>query len=158
MENPTSDIFSISPQTYAKARTRQYACVWAAALAIPAIIAIVAGFYDIRWWFVGLIVIFIVYPMAITMAWFSLTGSPSMTLLLRPQRWTFRKDRRVDIEFFHFDTEENPEPAERLTVAIRSVNAGSRYIVLRTMPGQRFGLILIPVAFMPPEYLNLYSE
>ena len=81
-----------------------------------------------------------------------------MTLLLRPQRWTFRKDRRVDIEFFHFDTEENPEPAERLTVAIRSVNAGSRYIVLRTMPGQRFGLILIPVAFMPPEYLNRYSE
>lgn len=158
MGNPTSDIFSISPQTYAKARTRQYACVWAAVLAIPVIIAIVAGFYDIRWWFVGLIVIFIVYPMAITMAWFSLTGSPSMTLLLRPQRWTFRKDRRVDIEFFHFDTEENPEPAERLTVAILSVNAGSRYIVLRTMPGQRFGLILIPVAFMPPEYLNLYSE
>lgn len=158
MENPTSDIFSISPHTYAKARARKYAGAWAVALVLPVIAAVIAGFYDMRWWFVGLIVLFIIYPMVLTMAWFSLTGSPSMALLLRPQRCTFRRDRKVDIEFFHFDTEENPEPADRITVAISDADAGSRYITLKASPGQRLGLILIPVSQMPPEYLNLYSE
>lgn len=160
MENSTSDIFSISPQTYAKARARKYAGAWAAALVLMVIVAVVAGFYDMRWWFFGLIVLLIVYPMALTMAWFSLIGSPSVALLLRPQRCTFRSDRKVDIEFFHFDfdTEENPEPSDRLTVAICGVDSGSRYITLKASPGQRLGLILIPVSQMPPEYLNLYSE
>lgn len=158
MEDSASEIFNISPKTYAAARARQYAGALTAALALPLTAALIAGFYDVRWWFVGLMVIFIIFPMVLTMAWFSLTGSPSMALLLRPQRWTFRDDRKIDIEFFRFDLEENPAPIERRTVAIRDVSPGSRYAIFKAAKNQSFHILLIPVELLPAEYINLYSE
>lgn len=158
MTDTTSEIFSISAKTYAAARARQYAGAWAAALILPLVAAVIAGFFDMRWWFVGLMALFIVYPMVLTMAWFSLTGKAYMALLLRPQRWTFHKNRRLDIEFFRFDMEKDSEPMERRSITIKDIAPGSHYISFKAAPGQHFDILLIPAELVPAEYLNLYSE
>lgn len=158
MDTATSEIFSIPAKAYAAARARRYAGAWATALALPLIAALIAGFYDMRWWFVGLMALFILYPMMLTMAWFTLTGSPAMALLLRPQRWTFNGDKSIYIEFFHFDTEEHPEPVDRRTVTVRDVASGGRFSTVKAAPNQQFDILLIPSGLVPPEFLNICSE
>ncbi len=153
-----TEIFTVPAASYASAYGSRHLGTWAAVLALPLLASIIAGFFDIRWWFVGLMLLLIVCPMAVAMAWISLIGRPSMALRLRPQQWTFNDDGKIHVDFFHFDRSEHPEAIASENVCIASVSPGSRYTTVRLQPGARFDLLLIPAAMLPAAILNTFSE
>lgn len=102
----------------ATASRRLWSVAW-----IPAMLLIaagIAGTADSRFWFLGLMLLFIVYPMAMSMAWFRLVGHPSMEYLLRPQTWLIDGDSLI-VRFhnYHSDDEEG-EPTVKETIAFSS--------------------------------------
>lgn len=111
-----TSIFRIPATEFVKvsASRRLWSVAWIPALLIIA--AAIAGAADSRFWFLGLMFIFIVYPMAMSMAWFRLVGHPSMELLLRPQSWTLDGDSLI-VRFHNYEPEEKEcEPAVKETV------------------------------------------
>lgn len=158
METFRSDIFQVPAATYAKACLSRKAGSGTVLLIIPVAIGAIAGFADIRWWLVTLMLLLLVYPMAITMAWLSMMGKPAMAMRLRPQRWTIAADGNMSLEFFHFEREDNPEPVNTETASIASISPQGQYTAVRLKPGNRFDFLLIPSRMMPPTILNTYCE
>lgn len=157
-----TDIFTVPAKAYATAYARQHAGAWVAALAVPVLAAVVAGFYDMRWWIVGLMALMIVYPMVLTMAWLTLTGRPSMAMRLRPQQWTFGNGGSLDVDFFRFDVVADEaagrSPVGEVTSAISAVKPCGAYYAVRLVAGAPFDILLIPSRMMPTELLNDYPE
>lgn len=151
----TTAVFSIPAQEYVKAtaRRRLGAAAWLPALLLAA--AVPAGFADSRWWYVGLMAALIIYPMALSMAWFALVGHQSMELLLRPQRWTL-SDGTLTVEFMHYLTAKGDSaPSEPTVKASLSFPAAilddaehGRRLTLVPAPenSHRIKFLLIPAA------------
>lgn len=158
MELNQSEIFTVPAKEYAKAMASRHSGMLAAAAIVPILILAIAGFYDLRWWLVGLMLLMLVYPMMLTIGWFAVTGRPSMGLLLRPQRWSFGNGNSIHISFYRFDTDKNHEPVDSENVVVDSVDYGSRYCTLRLKPGSRFDVLLIPSGIVPQAFLNAFTE
>ena len=158
MEKFTTDIFQVPAATYAKACLSRKAGPGTVLLGIPVAAGAIAGFADVRWWLVTLMLLLLVYPMAITMAWLSLMGKPAMAMRLRPQRWTMTADGNISLEFFHFEHEENPEPVNTESASIASVAPKGQYTAVSLKNGSRFDFLLIPSRMMPPTILNTFCE
>lgn len=122
----TTPRFSVSSAAYVKvaARRRMWRIIPIPALALLA--AAAAGFADPRWWYVGLMLLFIVFPMVLSFTWMVMAAHPAMRWLLRPQQWTFTPDA-VEVNFFPFlpaesdkadrsDESDKPDPADDLPV------------------------------------------
>ena len=112
-----------------------------------------AGFGDMRWWLVGLMGIFIVIPMAMSMAWFIATGRRDMAMRLRPQSIEADNDA-VTINFYPFEYDnENPVALQNVVITTNQIITsvtGTRYTTLRLKPGEPFDFILIPTDKIPP--------
>lgn len=159
METFRSDIFQVPAATYAKACLSRKAGPGTLLLIIvPVAAGIVAGFADMRWWLVTLMLLLLVYPMAMTMAWFAMMGKPAMAMRLRPQRWTISTDGVLSLEFFHFDHDEEPEPVNTEIASIASVSPQGQYTAVRLRPGSRFDFLLVPSRMMPQTILNFFCE
>lgn len=148
-----TDIYRVPPSAYARAYLRRHGTFPAVIAAILIATAFIAGFSDMRWWLVGLMAIFIVIPMAMSMAWFIATGRRDMALRLRPQSIIYGPDA-VTINFFPFEYDnENPAPVQSVVIKknrIYAVVIGSRYTNLRLKPDEAFDFILIPTDKVPP--------
>lgn len=84
--------FSVAASVYVRAvaRRRLWGVVWLPCLLLAA--AAIAGWFDSRFWFLGLLLLFIIYPMALSLTWLSLAARPAMRWLLRPQEVSFHPD------------------------------------------------------------------
>lgn len=123
---------------------------------IPVIMVLgIAAFSDIRYAFVLLILLLVVYPMTQTMVWIAMAGKPSMIRASRPQRWVANDvgDTFV-VEYFHFGCDkENPgEAVEKSTIAYRDVKRaqrGRQHSVLWLRSGDS------PLLVIPTEELEI---
>lgn len=98
----TTGQFSVAAAVYVKAvaRRRLWGVIWLPALLLAA--AAVVGCFDNRFWFLGLLLLFIVYPMALSLTWLSLAARPAMRWLLRPQEVAFEQSRTT-VDFYGYD-------------------------------------------------------
>lgn len=155
----SDNIFCQGIQPYASAYLRKYALRWAMVALLPLCIFIVAGMADNRWWFVGLMLLFIIYPMAASFAWLSLLGRPQMARLLRPQSVEFSPEG-FQLTFYTFPHPDEPTlPMDSVFISkqeIRSSHATARTFSFNLVKGAPFDLILIPAKYMPPELFNSF--
>lgn len=155
-----SEIFTIGIHRYVRATTRRLILrhMWLPAAVLAALSA--AGFNDSRFWYLALIILFIIYPMAVSMMWISLAAKPELTALSRPQRWSFGSDSlTIDVYPFEYDT--TTECAGTFTVPfdkIRTVETGritTVYLEDGTLP---YPFLLIPSDLIPEAgHKTLYN-
>lgn len=94
----TSEIFSIPPRRY----IRQLAVDWATRnwliLTLPAASALVWSIFDVRAVYVALILLFLVYPMTLTLVWFNYAFSPNCIRAITPKQATVSSEG-ISIEY-----------------------------------------------------------
>ncbi len=154
---------SISPRftpgaaPYAKLATVRllWRMAWLPAAAIVA--AALAGFADSRYWYLGLMLVFIVYPGALSMVWISFAGKHAVATLSRPQEWEFGSDA-LTMRFYPFENDEDTEPVSVLSVpysALHSLERSGQWLVVESREGfQGFPFALIPADSFP-KTLNI---
>ena len=167
----TTPRFSVSSADYVKvaARRRMWRYILLPALAILA--AAAAGFTDPRWWYVGLILLFTVFPLVLSVTWMVMAAHPAMRWLLRPQRWTFTPDA-VEVDFFRFppavsdlsdksDRSDKSDPADALPVEhlriplkdMTEADSVSTYRVFDLAPRPlKIDFLLIPRDLVPQDF------
>lgn len=151
-----SPVFSCPSGVYVRAVAKRLLRRW---LWLPVLVTAglaAAAFADIRFAYVLLMAVFVVYPMVLTMVWLSLTGSPHAVQALRPQRWTFGHgaDNALTVEFFRFDPEEPENPGQAVATEAYAAtdieridrSGGYTYVWLRRPSG---ALLAIPTAMTP---------
>lgn len=159
-----TETFKVPAAAYANAAARHlFFKVLPALLAVIAILAVAAGF-DTRWAYVLLIVLFVVYPMIMSLAWMVCAAAPEVSLCTRPQRWEFTA-RTLTVSLLSENSEysENSEnsrtvihtitvrPADIAAIAVRGANT-----VLRLVPGDKntVRFLIIPTALIPEGQLK----
>lgn len=157
--------FTPSASAYAAAYVRRKAGLVLGCILPPVIAAAIAGLFDMRWWFVGLMLLFIVLPMALSMAWFTLIAKPEMAVRLRPQKWNFTPDGGAEIEFYRFpatdDTEDTFVLADTFSFTPSDITDiveegnNTRFCLHK---GSRFDILLIPTPLCPPAINSLYDD
>lgn len=124
----TTETFSISPQQY----MRELALAWLGRHwylpVLPLAAVAIWAFYDLRAIYVGLILVFLIFPMAMSMVWFNYAFSPSALKAVAPKQLTFTDDAiRVD----YADDEDRRIAFEPETICrqdIRTVEFRPKYI------------------------------
>lgn len=155
----TTPRFSVSSADYVNvaARRRMWRFILLPALAILA--AAAAGFTDPRWWYVGLILLFTVFPLVISVTWMVMAAHPAMRWLLRPQQWTFTPDA-VDVDFFRFPTVESDKsddlPVEHLRIPLKDMTEADSVSTFRVfdLPARplKIDFLLIPRDLVPQDF------
>lgn len=150
-----TEIFRVPAAEFVKttAMRRLWSIAWIPALLLLA--AVIAGFADSRFWFLGLMLLFIVYPMAMSMAWFRLVGHPSMSLLLRPQSWIL-DGNTLAIRFHRYTSDDegnNPDVKETLTFPATILEEAETHSKFTIVPAPenmyKIQFLLIPANLMP---------
>lgn len=144
---------------YAKSYARRHVAAWGFVASLPCIAAAIAGFYDNRYWFLGLMLLFTVYPMIPAIVWGKIVGRRSIARLLRPQQWTFDTDGNIVIDFFPFEHDDNVLPADTMTLTrSRVMSVATEGKVYRFNLNERnMPFILIKSSLLTPQILSLYD-
>ncbi|WP_289822817.1 hypothetical protein [Muribaculum intestinale] len=147
-------IYSVPAKEYAKAYFRMHAMLPCSIAAAGILAAFIAGFHDMRWWFVAMMAIFIIIPMGVAMAWFIVTGRRDITPRLRPQSLQIENDGFA-LALYPFDyDQENPEPLETVIFKadkLASCQYGSKYLKVSLAKGAMFDFLLIPIELIPSD-------
>lgn len=94
---------------------------WIAAL--PVSVLLVIGLcIDTRWLFVAAMLLFIVYPAMIAIAWMSLLGRGWATRLCYSQRVTVYEDNTIEVKYLATDGLDDAVLPESVTIAADNIN------------------------------------
>ncbi|MDE5555130.1 MAG: hypothetical protein K2J10_08120 [Muribaculaceae bacterium] len=106
----TSQPFTIPSRNY----INRLAFTWLAnrwwLLALPLVAVSVWALFDIRAVYVGLVIIFLLYPMALTLVWFDYAMSPQSIRAITPKQVTVTKDG-LKIDFLPKNEDCRPLPS-----------------------------------------------
>lgn len=122
----------------------------AVGLAIPLIACLIASLWDLRFAFVALILVFLVFPMVIAYVYFSKLLTPEAQKAIWPKHLEFNEDTRELKVVFESADEENqpPLPVTFTAPDIELATVTPRSLILQPVKGT-FPLI-IPLDTMPP--------
>ena len=145
-------IYTVAASAYVNAEARRYiAKWWWAVAAAPAALA-VAGAHDMRFLYLALMLVLVVYPMVLSMMWIVLAGRPSTSMLARPQHLSIDGDGAT--LFFHAF----PKYDEAEGEVIASVRIGAGAMQEAENHGKHF-LVYIDMPDMPKvKYLLIPAE
>lgn len=106
---------------------------WIAAL--PVSVLLVIGLcIDVRWLFVAAMLMFIVYPAMIAIAWLSLLGRGWTMRMLYTQRVTVYDDNTIEVKYFTTDGLDDAVLPEIVTIASDNISGcrvrGSNIVLL----------------------------
>lgn len=126
----TSQPFAIQSKAY----LNRLAVLWLSDrwmwLVLPVIAVIAWALFDIRAIYVGLILIFLLYPMALTLVWFDYALSPQSMRAVTPKRLTV-SDRGLHFEFLPKSEDQQPlEPVSYSWDDIISAEISSKSIFI----------------------------
>ena len=155
--SPTTGQFRVEAAVYVKtaARRRLWSVVWLPALLLAA--AAVAGCFDSRFWFLGLLLLLIIYPMALSLTWLAYVARPEMRWLLRPQELTIDPDGAT-VGFYGYDEDAPLESSLHLAQGdIREGESTGKYTAI-FLTENSFGInfLLVPTEKLPAE-VNFYE-
>lgn len=138
-------------------------------MAMMLIVAVLAllSLADWRFAVVAMMVVCIVIPMILLLAWLRLTATKEMQLHIRPQRWTRLNNNQLQVQFFPFaidsTDEDNPEPVATAIIEkenIESIESSKKFhkiFLLKPLPGT-YRCFIIPsniIKDIPQLLLNL---
>lgn len=152
-------VFRLSPAEYLTVSYRRLLPRLISIMALPIIICGIAALTDIRWALVGLIILFLVYPMAMAYIYFSKLLTVEAQQALCPKRVTVSANRNLHIVYEPPAEEIAPPPAKEVSATdITSARQVGRHIVF-TIPSLGYPL-LIPLSALPRRYdtYNLCSS
>lgn len=99
-EELTTGYFTVTPATYARLSLLHKSAMFWMALALPLLILIIAGFiYDTRLLYVAAVVIFILFPTLLLIAWQSLLTRPDAIHAMFPHQVQFNHDDEICIRY-----------------------------------------------------------
>lgn len=126
MDEATSDVFRCAPRDYMRSLAIAWLSVRWPWFAVPLLAAVVWSFFDLRAVYVCLIMIFIVYPMALSFVWFNYAFSEQSRRAVSPKTVTCSK-QGLRIDYKPIAEGLSPLPAQTLDWAsVRSVETSSR--------------------------------
>lgn len=144
-------MFRITPQTYAATLAKAWLAKWGWILIIPILIFALLGIVrNPAFYFVGLMVIFIVYPSVLLLVYFSEALRPETRRMIQPKMVEF-KDEELRVSYFPFDfnPEEPASQPESVACFRPSEFSGfsdtGKFIEVR-ISGRKHDSIMIPVS------------
>lgn len=151
----TTEPFRLSPAKYLRVAAGKLLPRVLTVLAVPVMACFVAACFDLRWAFVGLILLFLVAPTLIAYIYFYKLLTPEAREALQPKKITFEKEC-LTVEYL--SVEENaPVPASRRIshkeITDRYFSAGCLVLQIK---GTRYPL-LIPEGMIPQGALECFS-
>ncbi len=146
-----TECFRITPATYLRASSGK-ALLWSLAImALPLAACLIASFFDIRWGFVALILLFLVFPMAMTYIYFDRLLTAGARRALSPKHLSIHPEGSIAIIYESADEENRPPETELVRFGdISDVTVMGRYLVI-SVSGMDHQLI-IPLEHWPREY------
>lgn len=112
-----SDIFRTPAGPYARIEARRYYKSVGVIGLSTVVVLVMLSVTDFRFAIVALMVVCVVIPMLMLLAWLKLTANPQVQLHMRPQRWTRRPDGALLVEFFPFAVSDD-KPADPVATAV----------------------------------------
>lgn len=149
--------FSIPASAYVNAMARRRLTTWSWVAAVAVIAAGVAGFADSRYWYLGLMLLFIVYPMVLSFTWIAVAGRRDVALLTHPQEWLFDDTDGISVYLYPFECDDDTQPVSSLKIPRdRIKNAEGSRLMKIDAPGVRDKLdfLLIPANEVPCNYFD----
>lgn len=156
----STDIFKPSARIYAKSYVRHTVATWGFVVSLPFVAAFFAGFFDIRWWLVGLMLLMIAYPAFVLFAWLAITSRPHQATMVRPQRWTFADDGSIEINFYPFEHNDDTPPAKTLRIPRHLINSfvTDTKLCRFKLSDKDMPFILIEISLLPPHIISQYER
>lgn len=142
-----TEIYKVAASRYGRRVVMRLASRWWWALALPLGAAIIVGIWDWRWWFVALVMIFILYPGLLFIAYYYYALSPEAVRAILPQRAQITPDAVTLIYYPIAEGCNAPKPRVIPKKDIRSVSLEGNYIDLQL---DKEEVIEIPKSAFPP--------
>ena len=163
--------YRIPASTYADAYKRRDAGILFALLVLPTATCVVAGCFDIRWFFIAFMWVMISLPALNALGWYGLMAQPDMVLRLHPQRISMDNGALV-LNFFEYQqleqedtsadtTDDEPIPYRTVVIPIsdiKDVRKGTTHVTITFRHGARFDFILIPNGELSPQQIAILID
>lgn len=142
--------FSVKPIAYVIATSRRqlWSIVWI--MAAIFLSCIIAGFSHSRYWYLGLTLAFVIYPMIHSLAWMIIGMKKSMVWLLRPQEWISGPDG-IEVIFFGYAE----DSSEVYRINLKSEQLGeieqhhNHWLIETPTHPLKIDFLLIPTELLP---------
>lgn len=153
-----SEMLKVPARAYATIYMQRRYGVAGLLYALLIVAGIVAGFGDVRWAIVTLMAIFILTPMALTMAWLTVMGRRDLPMRLHP--FMARADAdNLTISYYAFDYDDDSRPIMVIVLRAKDISGIARdgkFIRLDLNPGADFDFLLLPRSVeLPGNFLEL---
>ncbi|MDE6468428.1 MAG: hypothetical protein K2L28_05960 [Muribaculaceae bacterium] len=148
--------FSVSVSAYVDAMALHRLMNWSWAVIIVVIAAGVAGFGDSRYWYLGLMLLLIVYHLALTFTWVAVARR-DVVLITHPQEWLFDDADGITVYFYPFEGDDDAEPEASLHIPKENIKnaAGSRFVKMEASGiRDKLDFLLIPANEVPCYYFD----
>ncbi len=155
------NIYRIPASWYAREHLKKRCTAPAILIGLSITVFFIYGFGDVRWWLLGLMLIFNLIPLALALGWIIVSGHKDMGTLLRPCSIEVDNDELI-IKFYHYDImdNENQEPISFVSLKpndIKSVYWQNKYLKIYSNDKTKFEFILIPLEALPsPTFFDKY--
>lgn len=126
----TTPVFTVSPSAYMRELAFVWLGRWWGVLALPLAAATVWSFYDLRAVYIGLIMIFMVYPMVMSLVWFGYAFSPAALRAIAPKHLVLTPEA-ITVEYDEGEGRNTIHEPIRINVSdIRSVEIHKRHYTI----------------------------
>ncbi len=146
--------FTVTPIAYVIATSRRK--LWSIVWIMSAIFftCIIAGFTHSRYWYLGLMLAFVIYPMIHSLAWMIIGMKKSMIWLLRPQEW-IANSNGIEVIFFGYAE----DSSEVYRINLKSEELGkieqhhNHWLIETPSRPLKIDFLLIPTELLPVDSL-----
>ena len=156
-----SEIFTTKASTYVK-QVILMNMAWAlTTIAAILVVLVCLSFYDLRWIFVGLIVVFLSAPMLIFNAYFFYLLNPEAVRALSPKKVTLERNGNIRIEYFRKDNEGELISIEKNEIIPSTSISGFTMkdeIILVKLKHSKTGFLVIPKTSISEDAINLLND
>lgn len=147
-----SETFTITPRAYLNRLTVDWLARHWLLLSLPFLVVLVWTMFDLRALYVALILIFLLYPMGLTLVWFNYALSPQSIKAVYTKRVAIA-DNKLTISYLPKNEDDTHLPSNEIICwdAISGYEMSSKQLIVRT-GGRLDDCIIIPLEAMNEEF------
>lgn len=150
----TTEEFRTTPSEYLRHALKKRLTTAMTIIVIPLLASIIAAFYDVRWLFVALIILFLLLPTAIMITYLSELLTPEAHQALAPKNVRFEIGKAISITHLPISEESTAQPPTRIPWNNLTAFALTDRKLVITAQNLSYPL-LIPLGAIAPEHLSI---
>lgn len=151
-----SEIYKLSASEYMRVLFPKYLSARWFFFAIAIVPFVVLSFWDLRFVYVALMIVFLLCPMLLALAFLRYAFSDECVACIR--RCRVQVVKHLGVKFLYVDDDGNPCGTKFFSFGeFRLTEIGQRYILL-AKTGSRFQFLLLPAAQFPPFDISDYCR